>query len=335
MTDERPATVQKPSPSAAGRRWWETLRRVPPIFVVLLVICVWISFLNPRFATVPGIMSFLMRAAPAAILAAGQLFVIVSGGFDLSVGSLITLVVLGSSMLIGGDPANTPWVIAVMFLIGIAVGVFNGAVTSWLKVPSFITTLGMLVTLKGFALLWTGGAPRGALPNNFRVFGRNRLSGVPLLDEVPYAVIILLVVAVVATYLLHRTGWGKQLIALGDNPRAARLSGVPTAKVRIGAFVASSTSAIIAGILLGGFSGVSTNVGDGQELSAISAAVLGGAKLLSGRGTMLGAIAGALTLQALFTLLNLLGWPKPLRDGLQGLIIIGAVAYTAWRERRS
>ena len=130
MTDARPATVQEPSRSAAGRRWWAMVRRVPPIFVVLLAICVWISLLNPRFATVPGFMSFLMRAAPAAILAAGQLFVIVAGGFDLSVGSLITLVVLGSSMLIDGDPANTAWVIAVMFLIGIAVGVFNGAVTS-------------------------------------------------------------------------------------------------------------------------------------------------------------------------------------------------------------
>src|SRR5690606_497458 len=142
MTDARPTTVQESNRGAAGGRLWALVRRLPPIFVVLLAIGVWISVLNPRFATVPGIMSFLMRAAPAAILAAGQLFVLVSGGFDLSVGSLITLVVLGSSMLIGGDPANTAWVIVVMFLIGVAVGVFNGAVTSWLRVPSFITTLG-------------------------------------------------------------------------------------------------------------------------------------------------------------------------------------------------
>lgn len=311
------------------------IRRVPPIFFVLLVLIVWISTINPRFATAPGFLSFLMRAAPIAILAAGQLFVIVSGGFDLSVGSMVTLVVLGSSMLIDGDPANTWWAIALMFLIGIAVGLFNGAITSFLRVPSFITTLGMLLTLKGFALLWTGGAPRGFLPPNFRMFGRNRLADVPLLGDVPYSVIILLVVGAVAIYLMHRTGFGKQVVALGDNARAAALSGMHVAKVRMAAFVASSTSAVIAGILLGGFSGVSTNVGDGLELESISAAVLGGAKLLGGRGSMPGAIAGAITLQTLFTLLNLLGWPKPLRDGTQGLIIIGAVAYAMWRERRA
>lgn len=330
-----PATNPATPRSGAAAFILSLIRRIAPIYVVLLALIVWISFLNPRFATAPGFLSFLMRAAPVAILTAGQLFVIVSGGFDLSVGSMVTLVVLGSSMMIDGDPANTWWVIALMFVIGIAVGLFNGAVTSYLRVPSFITTLGMLLTLKGLALLWTGGAPRGFLPPNFRVFGRNRLADVPLLGDVPYAVIILLVVSAVAIYVMHRTGFGKQVVALGDNARAAALSGMHIAKVRMTAFVASATSAVIAGILLGGFSGVSTNVGDGLELESISAAVLGGAQLLGGRGSMPTAIAGALTLQALFTLLNLLGWPKPLRDATQGLIIIGAVAFAVWREHRA
>src|SRR5690606_10233408 len=144
---------------------------------------------------------------------------IVSGGFDLSVGSVVTLVVLGSSMLIGGDRANTWWGIALMFAIGVAVGLFTVAVTSFFREPSFITTLGMLLTLNGLALLWTGGAPRGFLPPNFRMFGRNRLSDVPLLGDVPYSVIILVVVGAAAVYLMHRTGFGKQVVALGDNAR--------------------------------------------------------------------------------------------------------------------
>lgn len=336
MTMRQPASPPNVEIQPKAPSLWTTLVRVGPVYLVLIGIIVWISTINPRFATAPGFLSFLMRAAPMAILAAGQLFVIVSGGFDLSVGSLVTLTVLGSSMMINGNPDNTWWVIGVMLVIGVAVGLFNGAVTSYLKVPSFITTLGMLLTLKGVALLWTGGAPRGFLPPNFRQFGRNRIADFPLFGgDMPYAVIILAVVAVIAIYLLHRTGFGKQVVALGDNPRAAALSGMHIAKVRMTAFALSSTSAVVAGVLLGGFSGISTNVGDGLELEAISATVLGGAQLLGGRGSMPAAIAGAITLQALFTLLNLLGLPKPLRDGMQGLIIIAAVAYAMWRERRA
>lgn len=334
MTSQ-PDSNSTAEPAVKSQSPWGKILSIAPIYVVLLGIVVWISAINPRFATAPGFLSFLMRAAPMAILAAGQLFVIVSGGFDLSVGSLVTLTVLGSSMLINGDPSKTWFAIGVMLAVGVAVGLFNGAVTTYLKVPSFITTLGMLLTLKGAALLWTGGAPRGFLPPNFRQFGRNRISDFPVFGDMPYAVVILFVVAIIAIYLLHRTGFGKQVVFLGDNPRAAVLSGMHVGKVRMTAFALSSTSAVIAGVLLGGFSGISTNVGDGLELEAISATVLGGAKLLGGRGAMPAVIAGAITLQALFTLLNLLGLPKPLRDGMQGVIIIAAVAYAMWRENRA
>ena len=138
--------------------------------------------------------------------------------------------------------------------------------------------------------------------------------------------IILVVVGIAAVLLLHRTTFGKQLFAAGGNPRAATLSGVDVPRVRTLAFVLSGISAVIAGILVGGFAGISQDAGAGYEFQAISAVVLGGAVLGGGRGSMVAAMAGALTLEALFTLLNLLGLPKPLRDAVQGLIIIGAVA---------
>jgi succinate dehydrogenase/fumarate reductase cytochrome b subunit len=144
--------------------------------------------------------------------------------------------------------------------------VFNGSVTSYLRVPSFITTLGMLLTLKGTALLITGGAPRGALPPNFRAFGRNFIEDVPLLGRVPWAVIVLHRAVGVFIYLFHYTVLGKQALAVGDNQRAAALAGIHVPLVRITAFVISSLSAVTAGIMLGGFSGVSINVGDGLEL---------------------------------------------------------------------
>ena len=306
-----------------------------PGFLVLVLLIAWSTYLNPTFIEPSPFLNFLRRSAPLMILAAGQLFVVVSGGFDLSQGSLVTLTVLAGALLAFGDPTNTWWVILVLYGIGLLVGVFNGAVTAYLRVPSFITTLGMLLTLKGLALLITGGAPRGALPPNFRAFGRAFIEDVPLLGRLPWAVIVLLVLSVVFVYLFHYTVLGRQTLAVGDNPRAAALSGIDVPRVRIFAFVLSSLSAVTAGIMLGGFSGVSINVGDGIELEAISAVVLGGAALLGGRGNMPAALAGALTLQALFTLLNFLGLPSPIRVTVQGAIIIGAVGYAAWRAVRA
>ncbi len=306
-----------------------------PVFLILALLIAWITYLNPSFIEPTPFLNFLRRSSPLMILAAGQLFVVVSGGFDLSQGSLVTLTVLAGALLAFGDPANTWWVILVLYGIGLLVGVFNGAVTSYLRVPSFITTLGMLLTLKGLALLITGGAPRGALPPNFRAFGRAFIEDVPLLGRLPWAVIVLVVLSIVFIYLFHYTVLGRQTLAIGDNPRAAALSGIHVPRVRIFAFVLSSLSAVTAGIMLGGFSGVSINVGDGLELQAISAVVLGGAALLGGRGNMPAALAGALTLQALFTLLNFLGLPSPIRVTVQGAIIIGAVGYAAWRAVRA
>ena len=316
-------------------RVWRGVRGTAPIFVVLLGLLVWIAILNPNFTEPPVFLAFLKRAAPLMILAAGQLFVIVSGEFDLSVGSLVTAVVVAAAGLTEGVPDRTWWVVTALFGLGILVGLVNGIVTTRLYVPSFITTLGMLLILQGAVLYWSGGAPKGSLPDNFRVFGRRGIEDLPLIEQLPYSVIILVVVGIAAVLLLHRTTFGKQLFAAGGNPRAAVLSGVDVPLVRTLAFVLSGISAVIAGILVGGFAGISQDAGAGYEFQAISAVVLGGAVLGGGRGSMVAAMAGALALEALFTLLNLLGLPKPLRDAVQGLIIIGAVAYAAYRLRRA
>jgi ribose transport system permease protein len=316
-------------------RVWRGVRGTAPIFVVLLGLLVWIAILNPNFTDPPVFLAFLKRAAPLMILAAGQLFVIVSGEFDLSVGSLVTAVVVAAAGLTEGVPDRTWWVVTALFGLGILVGLVNGVVTTRLHVPSFITTLGMLLILQGAVLYWSGGAPKGSLPENFRVFGRRGIEDLPVIEQLPYSVIILVVVGIVAVLLLHRTTFGKQLFAAGGNPRAAALSGVDVPLVRTLAFVLSGISAVIAGILVGGFAGISQDAGSGYEFQAISAVVLGGAVLGGGRGSMVAAMAGALALEALFTLLNLLGLPKSLRDAVQGLIIIGAVAYAAYRLRRA
>ncbi|MBX3596696.1 MAG: ABC transporter permease, partial [Rhizobiaceae bacterium] len=320
MTDQ---SLSSPRPA--------TKRRLPQINLVYFILAALLAAIvlsNPSFVEPTGYMNFLKRSAPLAILAAGQLYVIVSGGFDLSVGSLITLVVVGSSMLSNNDPDSTVWVIAAMLCIGMAVGIINGLVVCYLKVPSLIATLGMMITLGGFTFMWSGGAPRGYLPDTFRFFGRYNFRDIPVIDLLPVAVIIMVVVGFILYWLMHRTNLGRMIHAVGDNPRAARLAGVPVNRVRVSAFVISSLSAVLAGILLGGFAGVSTDVGTGYELQAITAAVIGGAQLLGGRGSVPAAIAGALTLTAIFTLLNFLGLPQPVRQVVQGLILIAAVALT-------
>ncbi|WP_344496239.1 ABC transporter permease [Nonomuraea monospora] len=291
-----------------------------------------IAIANPFFLEPAGFLALLKRAAPLVVLAAGQYFVIVSGEFDLSVGSLVTAEVVIAARLIDGDESATWPVLALLVAAGLLVGLVNGVLTTKLRVPSFIVTLGMLLVLSGAVFLWTGGAPRGALSEGFRAFGRGGLGPVPwpVPWSVPWSVPILLAVGAAAIWLM-RAGFGRTLIATGDNERAAALSGVRVGRVKVCAFMLSGLSAAVAAILLGGFAGVSAQVGQGLEFSAITAVVLGGVALGGGRGSVLAAMAGAVTLEALFTLLNLYGISGALEFTVQGVIIIAAVAAGAIR----
>ncbi|WP_313523366.1 ABC transporter permease [Shinella sp.] len=302
--------------------------------VIFVALYAAIAFLQPNYLE-PGLfMNFLRRAAPLVILACGQLYVILTGGFDLSMGAVATFVVLAASILVNGDPDVTWAVIGALYAMGIAVGLVNGLVVAFLKVPSIIGTLGTMLLVNGLALAWSGGAARGDLPDNFRNLGRLVWRDVPVIGTLPLAALVLAGVVALAWFGLNGTVYGKRALAVGDNPRAAELAGMPVAATRILAFVVSAICAVTAGIVLGGFSGVSVNAGEGLELQAIAACVIGGAQLLGGRGSIWSAVFGALSLFALFTLLNLLGLPQALRDSIQGLILIAAVGASMWRTRR-
>lgn len=320
-----------PQPTATTRR----LPRINPVYVLVVALILAIIIMNPAFGEPTGYMNFLKRVTALAILSAGALYVIVSGGFDLSVGSIMTLTVIGSSMLASNDPNSTYWIIPLMLCIGAVIGLINGLVVSYLKVPSLIATLGMMITLNGVAFMWSGGAPRGYLPDTFRFFGRYNITDIPVITLLPVAVICLVVFGAILWWGMHRTNFGRMLHAVGDNQQAARLAGVPVERVRISAFVVSALTAVLAGVILGGRAGVSVDIGSGFELQAITAAVIGGAQLLGGRGSVPATIAGALALEAIFTLLNLLGLAQPVRLVVQGLILIGAVAFATYQRKRA
>ncbi|SNT61213.1 ribose transport system permease protein [Asanoa hainanensis] len=328
-------TVEAPTgPATLGQsrrgRWGAG--SILPVVAILVLLLIAVGIRQPDFYDPPALLAFLKRSAPLIILAAGQYFVIVAGDFDLSVGSLVTAEVVIAARLIDGDPSATWPVVALVLAFGLLVGLVNGLVTTLLLVPSFITTLGMYLILVGAVYTWTGGSPRGALSEEFRMLGRRGIEGVPWLGEIPYAVLILLVLAGLAI-LAMRSDFGKVLLAVGDNPRAARLAGGRVAGVRTIAFVVSGGCAAVAAILLGGFGGVSFQVGAGLEFTAITAVVLGGVVLGGGRGSVVGAMLGALTLQTLLTLLNLLGVAGALASAVQGLIILAAVAIGGLRAR--
>jgi ribose transport system permease protein len=320
---------------AGGRRRWARIRAVPPIWLVLAAVAAVVVWRDPSFAEPLSLMGFLKRCAPLIVVALGQLFVIVAGEFDLSVGALMTACVVIAARVGAGNPDRTWWIILLLVGVGVLVGLVNGMVTTLLRVPSFITTLGAMFVLNGAAFLWTGGSPTGALADNLRRFGRSGLTGVPLLGQLPYAVLVVAVVTVLATVLLHRTRFGHQVFAVGGGDRAAMLSGVCVRWIRTACFVVSALTAVVAAVLLAGFAGLSADAGAGYEFQAITAVVLAGAVLGGGRGSTVATVGGALTLQALFTLLNLFGFAKPLRDSAEGLLIIAAGTYTAYRARRS
>ena len=306
-----------------------------PVFIVLLALLVTMVALNPGFFQPASLMAFLRNAAPLIILAVGQYFVIVSGEFDLSVGSLVGAQVVIAAKLIDGDEARTWPVIVLMLGFGLLVGLVNGLVTTLLKVPSFITTLGMMLVLAGAIRLWTGGAPTGALSESFRQWGRMGIE-VPVLRQIPYAALIMVVVAVLAV-LLMRAPYGRTLVTTGDNDVAAGFAGAQVWQVRTIAFVLSGLLATVAGILIGGFAGVTAQVGQGMEFTAITAVVLGGVVLGGGRGWVIGAMAGALTYRLLERLLVQLDMPSTLNPTIQGVIIILALAYGSrqiWGRRR-
>ncbi|MET7710566.1 ABC transporter permease [Micromonospora sp. NPDC005413] len=304
---------------------------VLPILAILAVLLVLVGIRQPDFLAPPSLMSFLGRSAPIILLAAGQYFVIVAGEFDLSVGSLVTAQVVVAARLIDSDPARTWPVVLLLLAFGALVGLVNGLITTRLRVPSFITTLGMFLILVGAVYLWSDGAPKGGLSEEFRRFGRRAFEDVPVLGRVPYALMVLVVVAVAAV-LLMRSDFGRTLVAVGDNPRTAELSGVRVWRTRTFAFILSGLAAAVAAILLGGYSGVSFQAGAGLEFGAITAVVLGGVALGGGRGSVVGAMLGALTLELLFALMNFYGVSGALRSTVQGGIILLAVAVSATRS---
>lgn len=288
--------------------------------VGLVVVCVLMGFASDNFFTLANILNVLRQVSVVGILAVGMTFVILTGGIDLSVGAVMALAgtVAAGLMVNMGLPAGLS--LAAALMVGLGLGLVNGALVAWGRMPAIIVTLAMMGIARGLGLIYSGGYPISGLPSWVAWFGIGRIGVVPV------PVIIMLVVYALAWVLLQRTPFGRHVYAIGGNETAARLSGVRTGRVKLAVFAISGLTASLAAIVLTGrlMSG-QPNAGVGFELDAIAAVVLGGTAIAGGRGLILGTLIGAVLLGVLNNGLNLMGINPYMQDVIKGLIILLAI----------
>jgi ribose transport system permease protein len=301
---------------------------VPLQMWTILVLFIAVGFLSPLFYMPKNLAYFFRQNTPAAFLAIGECFVILSGGFDLSIGSTMSFISALASGLMVARFENLWWVLLLCLAIGFGIGFVNGIITTKLKVPSFLTTLGMMIILQGAALVYTGGMPKGGFPDEFRNFGLGRLFGVP------YIVLILVLVAVIAQIFLRKTEIGRSILAVGGNDIASNLMGIRVDRVRILCFILSSFFSSLGTLLMvSTFRVWDVNMGFNMEFEAITMVIVGGAAIGGGKGSVGTTIIGWIIMSMLFTLLNLLGFPQSGRLLAQGVVVLFAV-FTNVEARR-
>ena len=296
----------------------------------LFGLCLLLWILTPHFLTVSNLLNVLEQTAINAVIAAGMTFVIISGGIDLSVGSLVALsgVVLGTLL---HDGVPMPVAIAAGLGVGFLFGVLNGLAITWGRLPPFIATLGMMSVARGSALLFTDGRPVSGFDAGFRNLATARVAGIPA------PVLVAIGVYIVAWFVLSKTRFGRYVYAIGGNEEATRLSGVNVRLHKMCVYGVSGLASAVAAVLLTSrLNSAQPIAGIMYELDAIAATVIGGTSLMGGEGGLGGTIIGALIMGVLRNGLNLLGVSSFVQQIVIGLVIVFAVLIdTALKSRRT
>ncbi|MEH1896439.1 MAG: ribose ABC transporter permease [Nostoc sp.] len=315
------------NPAARNRKSISTLLEVAGILPILVIICILFAFLSPNFLTGGNIVNILRQASINIVLATGMTFVILTGGIDLSVGSILAVsAVVG--LLVSLLPALSWAAVPAALLAGLLLGLVNGALITFLDVPPFIVTLGSLTALRGVAFLIAKGTTLINRDINFAWVGNSYVG--PL----PWLVIIALLTVIASWFVLRQTVLGVQIYAVGGNERAARLTGIKVNRVLLFVYGISGLLAGLGGIMsasrLYSASGI---LGQGYELDAIAAVILGGTSFTGGIGTIGGTLLGALIIAILNNGLTLLNLSYFWQLVVKGLVIILAVMIDRLRRR--
>ena len=306
-------------------------------FGALIIIFIFFSIASPYFLTFSNVVGILIATAVNGLLALGVTFIIISGGIDLSVGTVMTLCSVMSAVMIKNLGLPVPVGIIVGVLTGGVAGFINGIMISKLKLPPFIATLGMLNVARGLSLVITDLSPiYFPLETGFNNIAMGSVLGTIIPGfEIPNAVLIMFGAAVVAGLILTKTVIGRYCFALGSNEEAARLSGVNIVFWKTAIYTLGGLFIGIAGVVIAArLNSAQPALGQGYELDAIAAAVIGGISMSGGEGTMVGTIIGAFIISTLTNGLRIMSVPQEWQITVTGLIIISAVYLDILRRRR-
>ena len=302
-----------------------------PVFLVIILMCVVLSILTPNFLTKSNILTTLVGLSADGIVAIAMTVILAMGGIDLSVGS-----VMGLSSMVAAKIAvgyGNIWLGALAgLLVGILVGIINGLFIAKLKLTPFIMTLAMMSIAKGSSMLLSYGKSVAISKDKaaFMFLGQGYIGGV-----FPFLVVIFIVVAIVGNLLMKKTEMFRKVYYVGSNEKAAKLSGINVEKVKIGVYTLSGAMSAICGILcVSRFGTATTTTGDGVEMTAISAAVIGGASLDGGAGSVLGAVLGIILLNIVDNGLVLLHVSVYGQDLVSGLILLIAVTMDVFSNHK-
>ncbi|ONC08883.1 sugar ABC transporter permease [Burkholderia pseudomallei] len=295
--------------------------------VGLVAVCVAMVFASDSFLSAANLENVLRQVSINAIIGVGMTCVILTGGIDLSVGSVMALSgTLAAGLLVAG--ANGAAALAAGIGVGVALGAANGLFVAFAGMPPIIVTLATMGLARGLALIYTGGYPIDGLPDWVRFFGSGKVLGVQM------PVLTMLAVYALAWLMLERMPFGRYVYAIGGNEHATRLSGVRVSRVKLAVYTfAGLTSALAALVLTGRLMSGQPNAGGGFELDAIAAVVMGGTSIAGGRGSIVGTLVGALLLGVLNNGLNMIGVNPYVQNVIKGAIIL--LAIYIGRERRT
>lgn len=290
--------------------------------VALVVLCIIITVIKPRFINPINIRNILRLASINGLLAVGMTFVCLTGGIDLSVGAVMGCAGMYSAYFAQAS-MNLPWIVAVLVGIGMGllIGIFNGVCIAYLKVPAFVGTLGSMSIAKGLTFILTDAKPIPNLNTSFKYIGGGMLGGF-----FPIPIIIFAVILLVCFLLLYKTRYGRYVIAVGGNAKAARVSGINVKRIIASVYILSGVLAALAGIITTArvTSGV-TSTGEGYETDAIAMVVIGGTSLAGGKGRLWGTIVGIMLMQCLTNGLDMIGVNAYYQLIIKGLVVIAAV----------
>jgi len=283
----QPAITPVSAIGHADRRW---LFKGLGLTIVVIALALVFALINPRFATVGNFANILTQASYYIIIAVGMTFVITSAGIDLSVGSLLALVtVIGFDLIKGG--MHPLLGVLVMFALGGGIGCLTGLLIAFVKIPPFIATLAMMVSLRGLALLHSAGNMHYGLPPSLTLLGQGDVFGMPV------PVIIALIFAVFGGWLFNHTKFGLHVRAIGGNREAARLAGVPVNLVEVMVYVLMGLVTALGGlIMIARIDSTQATIGTAMEIHVIAAVIIGGTSLFGGSGSVYGTVVGALLL---------------------------------------